>query len=357
MPSASSEQPLAIPVGHIVDFVPGQAECDGGAAVPVRAESPFPAYAMGAPGLKPMSATVMFDIDVEGRPVRIVRQQTPLTPPYLYAPSEDVLPAFTAWRFAAGQPRTGCRVRFEAMATAAAEAPVTLVRRYYVAPHQRRGDQAALFRRIHPADTDCIESGTPRIRLRAFPAFEDIPQAPGTWSYSMTTFDIDRSGKPVRVRLTESAGNSALDRASVAAVRRSRFAPEARRGCTYPYHRSATEALVAPAMPEKARYVPQGARCPDRDTGWTFMPALSFPAGFERRRIEGWAIIGYDVASWGMIGNVRVLAAEPAAAFGEEAARIVEASRQAASPAGRTGCVDVVRFVMPEGRMTVAEGE
>ena len=47
MPSASSEQPLATPVGHIVDFVPGHAECDGGAAVPVRAESPFPAYAMG----------------------------------------------------------------------------------------------------------------------------------------------------------------------------------------------------------------------------------------------------------------------------------------------------------------------
>ncbi|UYY58860.1 energy transducer TonB [Sphingomonas sp. S2-65] len=356
MPPAPPAPPWTAPVGHLVDFVPGQAVCGGSPAVPVHAEQPFPAYALGVPGLKPVPATVTFDIDADGRPVRVAREASPPAPPYLYYPSQDLVPAFTAWRFAAGQPRNGCRIRFEALAAVATEAPVALIRRYYVAPHQREGDEAAMFRRIHPVDSDCIEGGVPKIRVRAYPAFEHIPQAPGTWSYSMTAFDIDRSGKPVHVRLAESAGNPALDRASIAAIARSRFAPEARHGCTYPYYRRSTEPLAAPTMPDKARFVPASARCPDGDTGWTFMPPLSFPAGFERRRIEGWAIIGYDVAPWGSTGNVRVLAAEPAAAFGEQAERIVGASRQAASPEGRTGCVDVVRFIMPEGSAAVAEG-
>jgi outer membrane biosynthesis protein TonB len=77
------------------------------------------------------------------------------------------------------------------------------------------------------------------------------------------------------------------------------------------------------------------------------MPTLRFPQGFQERSIEGWAIIGYDIAPWGATGNVRVLAAEPTDMFGEEARSIVTGARQAASQAGRSGCVDIVRFVMP----------
>jgi TonB family protein len=77
------------------------------------------------------------------------------------------------------------------------------------------------------------------------------------------------------------------------------------------------------------------------------MPRLQFPAGFVQRRIEGWAIIAYDVAPWGEIGNVRVLRAEPADAFGYQARDIVRNARQGSSPTGRSGCVDLVRFVMP----------
>lgn len=347
-PSARiTPHPSPATTGMIVDFVPGAVACDGGAAVPVAAERPFPVRAEGPDGARPVPMTVTFRIDAEGRPLGIARGSGMFAVPHLYHPSEDVLPAFAAWRFAAGQPRTGCRMRFEPVAVPALEAPLALLRRYYVAPHQRGADAAALFRRLHPIDTDCVGTGAPRVRLRAFPDFDAIPQAPGTWSYSMTGFDIDRSGKPVRVRLTESGGNAALDRQSVAAVKRSRFAPEARQGCTYPYWRRATQPLSAPAMPDKTRFVPAEAQCPESDTGWTTMPKLRFPAGFERRRIEGWALIGYDVAPWGATGNVRVLAAEPAAAFGEQADRIIQSARQAASPTGRSGCVDLVRFVMP----------
>lgn len=341
--------------GLVVDFVPGQVQCDGGPAVAVRAERPFPVWAVGLAGARALAIDVTFRIDGDGRPLGIARAEQPDVPgPRLYHSSDDVLPAFAAWRFASGQPRTGCRMRFDPVAVPTAEAPVALLRRYYVAPQARRGDAAVMFRRIHAPDTTCIESGVPQVRMRAYPAFETIPQAPGTWSYSMTGFDIDRRGKPVRVRLLESGGNPVLDRESLAAVRRSRFAPAARQGCTYPYYRNATTAMAAPPSPDQAMFRPKDAQCPE--TALTFSSPLRFPAGFDRRRIEGWAIIGYDVAPWGATGNVRVLAAEPAAAFGEQAQRVVQSGRQAAASTGRTGCVDIVRFVMPKDVGPVGEG-
>ena len=77
------------------------------------------------------------------------------------------------------------------------------------------------------------------------------------------------------------------------------------------------------------------------------MPALVFRGGFLQRRVVGWALIGYDVAPWGQTGNVRVLAAEPAAAFGEQALNIVRSARKETADTGMTGCVTMVRFVMP----------
>lgn len=358
MSAAYRVTPVPDNSGRLVDFVSGQATCDGGAAVPVRVERPLPVWGNGMPGSRPLPIDVKFRIDAEGRPLSIAREDTQGMHgrgPYLYHSSDDVLPAFTAWRFAAGQARTGCRMRFEPVAVPVAEAPAPLLRRYYVSPHQRRAEERELFARLHPADTNCIDAGVPQIRLRAYPAFDDIPQPAGTWSYSMTGFDIDRSGKPVRVRLIDSGGNAVLDREAVAAVRRSRFAPEARRGCTYPYHRNASVPMAAPASPSEDSFKPADARC--TGTNLTFPAPLRFPTGFEQRQIEGWAIIGYDVAPWGVTGNVRVLAAEPAAAFGEQARSVIQQAREAASPYGKTGCVDVVRFVIGKGRGPVSEGE
>lgn len=340
--------------GFVVEFVPGQVQCDGGPAVTVRTEQPFPVWAIGMAGGRTRPIDLTFRIDPEGRPLGIARvAEQGIAGPQLFHSSEDVVPAFAAWRFAGGKPQTGCRVRFDAIALSVAQAPVSLLRRFYVSPHRRGDEAAAVFRRIHAPDTNCIEGGVPQVRLRAYPAFERIPQAPGTWSYSMTGFDIDRRGKPVRVRLLESGGNSVLDRESLAAVRQSRFAPAARQGCTYPYYRAATTALAAPPSPDEATFRPKDAQCPE--TALTFSTPLRFPAGFDRRRIEGWAIIGYDVAPWGAVGNVRILAAEPAAAFGEQAQRVIQSGRQAAAPLGRAGCVDIVRFVMSKDLGPVGE--
>lgn len=340
----------APPAQVLIQLTAGEARCDGGPVQVVRLEAPLPVSAFGNGDNAPQPVTLSFRIDAEGRPLSIVRTDGPpgeWRQSHIYYENSDVIPAFAVSRFAPGV-RSNCTIRFDARAWSTTEAPLALVQRYFVAPHQRQPGEQALFRRMHPANTDCIGAGSPRLRLRAFPAFEAIPIPPGAWAHAMTGFDIDARGRPANVRILGSDRNSALDRASIKAVRQSRYAPEARHGCTYPYYRRSDETIAAPVIPDKESLRPAGAHCSEGDTGWTSMPKLTFPAGFESRRIEGWAIVGYDVAPWGQIGNVRVLAAEPAAAFGERARDIVGSARQATSPTGRSGCVDIVRFVMPQ---------
>lgn len=334
--------PTAVPrPAMLIDFEPGVARCGEEVVAPVALERPFPAWTLGREQMQPAPIILRFRIDATGRPLGIARAPGNV----LSTASEDVMPALAASRFPAGRARADCRISYEARAFAMAQAPVPVLQRYLVSPHRRQQGERDLFRSAFPADTTCIDPA-PQVRLRAFPDFKAIPQAPGTWSYAMTAFDIDASGKPVNVRIAGSEGNAALDRAALAAVRESRFSPGARKGCTYPYYRR-SEPLKAPAMPDRASFIPTDARCPAELGERIGTPTVAFPAGFQSRRIEGWAVIAYDVAPWGQRGNPRILASEPAAVFGELARSPVMNLRQAASPTGGTGCIEVVRFAMP----------
>jgi TonB family protein len=357
-PRPISVPPAPSPGPMLVELTPGEARCEDGVARLVRVERPLPVSGFGNRGTLAAPVTLRFRIDAQGRPLSIVQEPTDeFRPGRLYYTATDVIPAFAVSRFAAASERKNCSIRFEPHVFAVGDAPLPLVRRYFVTPHQRQSNERELFRRLHPADTDCVGGRAPKLRLRAFPAFEEIPIEPGGWAYAMTSFDIDAKGRPINVKIVGSDGNAALDRASIDAVKGSRYAPDARRGCTYPYYRRSETTVEAPPSPQQASFRPAEARCPDGDTAWTTMPKLQFPSGFTQRRIEGWAIIGYDVAPWGSTGNVRVLAAEPAAVFGEQARGIVTNARQSPSKTGRVGCVDIVRFVMPKKGQEAGEGE
>ncbi|RKH77604.1 TonB family protein, partial [Corallococcus praedator] len=79
----------------------------------------------------------------------------------------------------------------------------------------------------------------------------------------------------------------------------------------------------------------------------TPMPTGQFPPQFQRRAIEGWAIVQYDIAPWGATGNMKLLLAEPAAAFGDSALSLVRQAKFPASSTGAAACVMRVRFNMP----------
>lgn len=324
---------------------PGEARCGGEVQRPRLAEPPLPAAINYAPPGVPAQLTIRlgFRIDPSGRPLSI---RDAADAPWITSQVGDLVPAFAAWRFAPGAPRGECEVVFTAELVPVAAAPVSDLHRLLILGQARGPARQAAWDRVRPPGSTCFDPG-PRMRQQVFPAFEKIEQAPGTAAYSLIGFDIDAGGRPTNVRLADSSGNSALDRQSLDAIRRSRFAPEARAGCTYPYWRRGSGEIAAPPPPPEQSYRRADASCPEGAVTFTHVPTASFPPELLRRNIEGWAVIGYDVAPWGSTGNVQVLAAEPAARFGVQGANIVRGARAAPSATGASGCVRRILFRVP----------
>jgi hypothetical protein len=291
--------------------------------------------------------TVTFRIAPDGRPLGVTREGTG----YLEG-ANDVLPALVAARFAAGQAHNGCSIRFVAVRQPIASASRELATEYSVFPDGPPPRE--LWDRARPIGSDCFEPA-PEPLLRAFPAFKELPGEPGRRNWSMIGFDLDAGGRPIRPSVVTGSGNAALDAASVRAVAASRFEKGARHGCRYPYYRNAV-VLPAPPPPSEESLRPAGSTCPT-DLPFVQPPTLTFPEEYRKRSIEGWAVLAFDVAPWGEIGNIRVLAAEPATSFGEWAKQVIGNARK---PAGRTGyvdCTDRVLFKMgPTARIFTTTG-
>lgn len=345
-PSAAVVLPGA-PTQAILDLSPGQITCDG---VPVRAVTlarPAPAVASLAPGQTIAPFTFKFRIDADGRPLGIAPEARMATG--LYFTALDLQPALAASRFAAGAPKHGCVISYDVAASPIADASIDLVYRYFVLPHDRNYIDAAVLKRVRDASADCSGTKPPKILTQVYPDYDLIPQPSGALSMSVTGFDIDASGRPVRVRTVASDGNARLDAAARGAVSRSRFGSGVRTGCTAPALRRQSMPLAAPPPPDVAAFRKADSGCDEDGSAWLLPPKMTFPEPFRRRGIEGWAIIRYDVAPWGQTGNVTILASEPAAMFGEYARNIITTAKRPPSARGATGCVDRVLFRLPEG--------
>jgi TonB family protein len=284
-----------------------------------------------------MQSRVTFDfaVDAEGRPMDIRRTAEP----NYVANADDLAPALAASDFAAGAPHRDCRVSYAATWTPIAAAAVPDL----IAATVETRSSPQVIERVKPAGSDCF-ARPPAPLLRGFPDFHKLKGSVGRLQWSMVQFDIDKAGKPVGVRTLTGTNDGGLDAAARDAVAKSRFSGGARTGCLYPYWKSALP-RPAPDSPDKDTFRPADATCPV-ELEWAVKPILQYPDNYRKRGIEGWAIIGFDVAPWGATGNVRVLAAEPAADFGMAAANIVSAARLASSNQGYVGCVERVRYVM-----------
>jgi TonB family protein len=163
-------------------------------------------------------------------------------------------------------------------------------------------------------------------------------------SYTFFSYDVDGEGQPVHIRLLSSSGNRALDMAGDIAIGRARFAAQPRTGCLYYFFRISTDrAPPPPGLPADPQ--PADAACsPDVPNRVTELVRMQFPVEFMRRRAEGWVVFTYDVAASGELRNIRILASEPAARFGEEVSRAAAAVRLPAPAGEQRGCVQRVRF-------------
>jgi len=337
VPSAAPIAPSASgnPAGQqLVRWQPGTATCAGGVVQTVQAPDPAMTATYGWRGAAARNtATFRFRIVADGRPLGIERAAKDYVPD-----SQDLAPALAATRFSPGA-QSGCSITFTTERTDFADAAVSDVLAFTVFPTGTVPREA--WQRVQPAASTCFNPA-PAVLLRAFPDFKKLPSQAGRREWSMTEFDTNPAGKPVNVRTVGGSGSTALDAAARGAVARSRFERGARRGCRYPYWQGGS-ILAAPVMPSEDAFRPAGATCP-KTLPYDRQPRLVYPQPYLRRRIEGWAIVAFDVAPWGATGNLRVLAAEPTAEFGDAALNVLRTATKRPSNTGYVGCVDRVRF-------------
>jgi TonB family protein len=317
--------------------MPGKVRCGGDPVAAVQWRRPY--QTLGWARTPPTPISYRFRIAADGRPLSIAKA---IPTSYLFG-VEDVAPSLAASRFAPGTERGDCTVTYTPRLTSFAETPVEDLVSYTLNPLSGplpREGWAAIF----PAAATCDDEPKPAPLNQAFPDYDKVPGTPGVRDWTLLGYDTDDDGVPKNIGVVTGTRNAALDAAGAAALARSRYAGGRRTGCRFPYVKTA-DILPAPAMPATATF--QTAAPPAAcKAGWATKPPLRYPAPYRRRAIEGWAVIGFDVAPWGATGNVRVLESEPAADFGEQAADLIRAARRAPSPSGATGCVERVRFQM-----------
>lgn len=276
-----------------------------------------------------------FRINEQGRVLGLKREPTG------YGVFPDLSPSLAASQFPKGAPRNGCSISYSREQTSIADAQTDDLIAYSLRASPRPPKE--LFDRLNPAGSDCYPR-RPAVLLQAYPEFDKIPATAGRMDWSMVKFDINGNGKPVAITIHATSGNKALDKASTDAVAKSRYAKGAKKGCLYPYWRAAGT-VAAPESPEISAYRGNEGKCPAQ-VEWRSKPALVYPDNFQRRGVEGWAIVAFDVAPWGATGNVKLVAAEPAAEFGEAALNIVRGATVGSSEQGYSGCFEKVRYVM-----------
>jgi hypothetical protein len=331
---------------RIASFHAGPVRCGRFEEVPVRAVAPLPtATALAEPG-EPIRFG--FRIDQEGRPLSIHRIGGAANPAL---DASDLAPALAAWRFEPGARQAECEAAFTVRLDSVENADLSLLYRYAALGRMQvpgglgGGLVRQAFDRLRPPGSTCRADPVPRepINLR----FQSIPEVPGGMSYSVFSYDVDAQGRPAHIRLRDSSGNHPLDVAGDIAIGRARFPAQPRTGCLYYFFRFSTEGVPAPADPP-IDFHPAGAACADdipRQVGALFH--MRYPIEFVRRPAEGWVIFSYDVAASGALNNVRIIASEPAARFGEEVSGGAAGLRLGGVSSAQRGCVQRVRFRLP----------
>jgi len=238
-------------------------------------------------------------------------------------------------------------VTYRASTTAVADASPELLSRFlasgFAGPHAR-----AATARLRPAGSTCGSTTALRPLVLAYPDARKVVLRPGGLAQSTIAFDVDPAGKPIDVRVL--ASNDAAHGAEVMrAINASRFVQGPAKGCVMGSAQRGQASTEPPPRPSPDTFRRAEDTCGQVKPNMTFAIKPAFPLAFRKRGVEGWAIVRYDVTPWGDPGNIEVVAAEPAAMFGEIAKQVVRSGKAEAGATGATGCIAPVTFRLADG--------
>ncbi|NSX32933.1 energy transducer TonB [Brevundimonas vesicularis] len=339
---------------QVVFLIPStDIQCDGQAVKPtfsddLRVETTGPSRADRT------SVSLSFSVDDTGRTfdIRAPRTATPSNSPIIIPTgigSEHEQAALAAWRF--DGPRRDCIMTIRYTAKPFIEATTGDLLRYFAVTRTRGPIRDAVAVRLAGPDANCGEErrGGRAPRTVSYPDYK-IGQRPppGGRSWTVVRWDVDADGRAVNVETLGSAGDTAFDAETRRAVSETFVESGAPlKGCVFNFYRYG-ENLRAPVMQQTSDDPLQN--CPP-EVGARFQARATpetYPQAFRDRGIEGWARVRFDFATWGQIGNVGVIDAQPASAFGESGVRVVQTSRADSGFQAGVRCVAPVRYVLSQ---------
>lgn len=264
--------------------------------------------------------------------------------------ANDFAPAIAGSVFPAFEDETKCRVTFTKTAIPLDEASMEDLVLFRVS-----GRPASVPKEVWDKHFpgDCRASPSRRPLNIAYPDFRTIEKTPGAPDWVIYRYGSDAQGRPTNIEIVDSSGSSELNEAGVDALTRSQWTGGARTGCLH-YYWAASDVVQASEPPEQESFGDAPIAC-DLPGRWELEPRLTYPNNFQRRGIEGWAVLRFDVAPWGEIGNVEVLDAQPATEFGDAASKILDNAKFRPMGNGLTGCIDRVFFRLPAQSDEAAE--
>ena len=296
---------------------------------------PTPDY---VPPKAPTSQTFTFSINGDGRVTDLKGGGSN------FWPNDDQAATIASWRFAPSAPATGCSVDLAPTVTALAEAsPAKLLE---VAAGLSRSAAPALYK-VLDATGDCYTGAHRRPATWVYPDTRPFDGKSVDPPSAAVTFDIDAKGATRNVTAALQHGDPGLAKATVAAVAKSSYFPgTARTGCRV-FIKARPAVSDPPPRPEQDAFRRPEDKCDIKREEMNLPAPMTFPPAFGYRGVGGWAIVRFDVAPWGDIGAVEVLAAQPAQMFGQSAEILVRSARPKAGGVGHHGCVIPIIYQMP----------
>jgi TonB family protein len=346
---------------------PNAVTCADGPAALESGESPQAQFSvafdnlnnpMAQIGPQPSAYDVAFAIGADGRPLslKVVRTGQP-TMPFMSPVNDPIGPLIIGtWRFSGHRAHEACHLHIEGQLVSMENAtPPDIVAAmgnslmatndngWQTASSPMLGAANVLIKVLLPAGGDCYKTGRPHPSVLAFPDDDAVVEPGGSRSWAILSYDVNSDGGPTNVRVAGSSGNASLDSQSLAAVTHSRFTRDARQGCITAFsHRGPS--LKWPSEPPLNEV---SKNCPFDPKVERVTVSPFYPQGYRQRGIDGWALVKFDVAPWGDIGNIAVARAEPADDFGQAAVNLVRSTKQTPSEHGYTDCFAPVLFISP----------
>ena len=311
----------------------GQARLIEGAPVPPRAQQGY--IQAGAQAPSPPTERYAFGVDADGRVIDLKREAA-------WTPDSQAA-VIVSWRFAPGAPASDCKLPLTATVTSLdlaspAQMLQTQIAEWRAAP--------AYLRKALDGLGSCGQTPRRRPQTIVYPdvrAFGDRTVDP---AWAGMTYDIDADGAVRNVRIVTQHGEPAFADIAAASIAESRFMSGSPRTGCHAVFKAGVKASPAARRPDAASFERPTDACTLKKV--PLPEVLPYPPPYAERRVGGWAIVRFDVAPWGQVGSVEVLAAQPTPAFGAAAYDLMQRIKVPAPPSGGyRGCVMPILYATP----------